>query len=229
MRYPQSPENDWVTRNRADPLTAGGRCSQPTGPVDCVTVTLVELEAEPFSPVQLIVNVTTWGVPGIATETEPDVTADEPLHPLKNGLLVRVQFKLLPKFDADQLMFVEVLTGTEPEDAFKVTDGPTPAVLTLATPVSGSIATALSLPLDVNCDGCVAPLSVQFCAETAPTTKADPSIDKISLLWVFIENPCVSGQLFVYRDSFLLTRLISSSRVQVKAYVKANRHNPHRE
>jgi len=135
-----------------------------------------------LSPLQLSVKDTVCCELGIVTETEPAASVEAPFQPLKVGLLVRVQFRLLPKFDVDQVTVVATLTLTEPGLALTDTDGPTPAVLTLATPVSGSIATALSLLLVVNCNGWVVPLSVQVCADTEPTTMADPSIDNINLL-----------------------------------------------
>lgn len=156
----QIEENERATKVRGEPKTAGGLDAHGSGGV---TMTLVELAAEPFSATQLSVNVTVWGVLGINTLTEPEASDDGPLQPLTGKLLVRLQFKLPVKFDADQLTTADVLPGTVLV-ATSATDGRGPVTLMPAPALSGSTTTALSTTLVVSCVGCTEPLTLQ----TAP-------------------------------------------------------------
>ena len=136
-------KNVFLTTVRGAPKTFGGRFEQV--PV-AFTATVAKLLAVPLSPVQLSVSVTVWAVAGIVTDTEPVARFEVPVHPP-----VRVQVKLLPKPDAVQLIVDAELTATELGLALITTEGPAPCVLTVATPVSGSMATALSFAFVVSC------------------------------------------------------------------------------
>ena len=144
----QMEENVFLTTVRGEPKTFGGRFEQV--PLLGFTATVVKLLAVPLSPVQLSVIVTVCALAGIVTDTEPVAAGEVPFQPLKAGLLVRVQFKLLPKPDAVQLIEVFTLTLTDVGLALINTDGPAPGVLTLAMPLTGSIATAASFALVVS-------------------------------------------------------------------------------
>lgn len=135
-------------------------CSPPTGgtqvgltlssiPVASITLTLVRLSALPLSDVHLKRNFV-GTLLGMVSDTEPDASVEVPPQPLTFGLLIRKQLKLLPNPDVVQLSVITPLAITELALALNVTDGPTPAVLTLTNPFAGSTATALSVALDVS-------------------------------------------------------------------------------
>ena len=148
---PQIEENCRSTKTRGDPRTAGGRAEQLTVLPE-VTTTFVKLLAVLLPAVQLSVNVTVCGVLGIVTDNEPEA-GEEPLHP---PVRVQVGVTALPTPSVnpvvDQVTVVAPFTLTELSDALIDTTGVPAgaAVLTVATPVSGSIATALSELLDVS-------------------------------------------------------------------------------